>query len=141
MAEQTKPSSNPPIVFDEIDVGMDLGSYEYTLTEDQFRYFRESVADPKGLFPTIAVKHDATSLNMKFQPGGGVNARQVMEFFSPPKPGMKIKVSGKLIDKYIRREKPYLVVQATAADEKGKLIERTTTYLMRKPEEVGKKWG
>ena len=41
MAEQTKPSSNPPIVFDEIDVGMDLGSYEYTITEDQFRYFRE----------------------------------------------------------------------------------------------------
>ena len=131
----------PKLVFEDVVVGEALGSYEYTLTEEQFQRFRESVEWPDGTYPTIAVKHDATSLKAKYAPGGSANARQVMEFFNPPIPGKKIKVTGKLIDKYIRRDKPYIVIQAEAVDEDGRLIERTTTYQLRKPQAIGKKWG
>jgi len=46
------------------------------------------------------------------------------EFFNPPVPGKKIFVTGRIVDKYIRRDKPYLVIEAEAKDEDGRLIER-----------------
>ena len=143
MAESGKSVSGPVrrFDFDTAEIGEELGSYEYTMTEEQFKHFRDSVSFSDALFPTVAVKHDATAMRMKYPVDGGVNARQMMEYFNSPKPGMKIKVTAKLIEKYIRRDKPYIAIQATATDEKGNLIERTTTYQMRKTEEVGKKWG
>ncbi|MCL4535871.1 MAG: hypothetical protein M1370_12025 [Bacteroidetes bacterium] len=134
-------SDKPRLTFEEAQIGADLGSYEYTLTQEQAERYRWSVEDHAALFPTIAVKHDASALRVKYEPGSAVNARQRMEFFNPPIPGKKIRVTGRIVDKYIRREKPYLVIEATAVDEDGRLIERTTTYQMRKTEEVGKKWG
>jgi len=139
MAEESK--NTPVLTFEDAVPGEALGNYQYTLTAEQFERFRESVEYSNAPFPTIAVKHDSTALRMKYASGSAVNARQVMEFFNAPVPGKKITVKGQIVDKYIRREKPYIVIQADAVDEDGRLIERTTTYQMRKPEEVGKKWG
>ena len=131
-----------PFVYDEVRVGEELASYEYVLTEEQLQNFRDSIEVPTALFPTIAIKSDSTALNLKYDAGGrGINARQAFEFFNPPIPGKKIRVTGKVINKYTKRDKPYLVIQATAVDEDGRLIERVTTYQMRRTEEVGKKWG
>ena len=71
---------------------------------------------------------------------GGVNAGNEMEFHNPPIPGKKVKVTGRIHDKYSRRDKPYLVIEATAVDEDGRLLEKMRTYQMKKPDEVGKKW-
>ena len=118
-----------------------LGSYEYVLTQEMLDNFRESVEDPEAVFPTLAVKHDATALNMVYKDTtGGVNAGNEVEFFNPPIPGKKIIVSGRVANKYMRRDKPYLVIEATATDEDGRLLERLRTYQMKKPDEVGKKW-
>ena len=103
--------------------------------------FRASVEDPDAAFPTIAVKHDATSLSISYEDNiGGVNAGNEMEFHNPPLAGNKIKVTGRIHDKYSRRDKPYLVIEATAVDEDGRLLEKMRTYQMKKPDEVGKKW-
>ena len=49
-------------------------------------------------------------------------------------------VTGRVYDRYWRRDKPYFVTEATAVDEDGRLLERVRTYQLKKPEEVGKKW-
>jgi len=127
--------------YDEVEVGEELGSYEYMLTQEMLDNFRASVEDPDALFPTLAVKHDATAFNMVYLDNtGGVNAGNEVEFFNPPIPGKKIKVTGRIADKYWRRDKPYMVIEATAVDEDGRLLEKLRTYQMKKPEEVGKKW-
>ena len=127
--------------YDELVIGEQLGSFEYVLTQEMLDDFRESVEDPEAPFPTLAVKHDGTSLNMVYKDTtGGVNAGNEVEFFNPPIPGKKITVSGRIADKYVRRDKPYLVIEATATDEDGRLLERLRTYQMKKPDEVGKKW-
>ncbi len=145
MAESSRSGSEqgarPLFDYEKAVPGEELGSYEYTLTEEQFNRFREAVEYPSAPFPTIAVKHDGTSLREKYTPTHSVNARQVMEFFNAPVPGKQIRVKGKIVDKYVRRDKPYLVIQAEAVDEDGRLIERTTTYQLKKTDEVGKKWG
>ncbi|MCH7712250.1 MAG: hypothetical protein IIC99_01380 [Chloroflexi bacterium] len=128
--------------YDDLVIGEELGSFEYVLTQQMLDDFRESVEDPEAPFPTLAVKHDGTALNMVYyDTTGGVNAGNEVEFFNPPIPGKKILVSGRIADKYVRRDKPYLVIEATATDEDGRLLERLRTYQMKKPDEVGKKWN
>jgi len=128
-------------VYDEVQVGEPLGSYEYLFTQEILDNFRASVDDPEAPFPTLAVKHDATAFAMVYHDDtGGINAGNEVEFHNPPIPGKKIRVTGRIADKYLRRDKPYLVIEATAVDEDGRLLEKLRTYQMKKPDEVGKKW-
>ena len=127
--------------YDKIEIGEELGSYEYTLTHEMLDNFRRSINDPDAVFPTLAVKHDATAFAMVYDDQtGGVNAGNEVEFYNPPIPGKKIRVTGRIADKYLRRDKPYMVIEATAVDEDGRLLEKLRTYQMKKPDEVGKKW-
>ena len=127
--------------YDDLVMGEELGSFEYVLTQQMLDDFRESVEDPEAPFPTLAVKHDGTALNMVYyDTTGGVNAGNEVEFFNPPIPGKKISVTGRIADKYWRRDKPYLVCESTAVDEDGRLFEKMRTSTMKKPDEVGKKW-
>lgn len=128
-------------IYDQVEVGEELGSYDYVLTQEMLDNFRASIDDPEASFPTLAVKHDATALAMVYDDTtGGVNAGNEVEFFNPPIPGKRIFVTGRVADKYLRRDKPYLVIEATATDEDGRLLEKLRTYQMKKPDEVGKKW-
>ena len=128
-------------VYDQVEIGEELGSYDYVLTQEMLDNFRASIDDSEASFPTLAVKHDATALAMVYDDTtGGVNAGNEVEFFNPPIPGKRIFVTGRVADKYLRRDKPYLVIEATATDEDGRLLEKLRTYQMKKPDEVGKKW-
>ena len=127
--------------YDRAEIGEELGAYEYVLTAEMLDNFRRAVGDPEAVFPTLAVKHDATAFAMVYDDQtGGVNAGNEVEFFNPPVPGKKIRVTGRIADKYLRRDKPYMVIEATAVDEDGRLLEKLRTYQMKKPDEVGKKW-
>ena len=122
-------------------VGEELGAYEYELTQEMLDRFRQAVDDPKARFATLAVKHDATAFRMVYDdPTGGVNAGNEVEFFNEPIPGKRVRVTGRIADLYWRRDMPYLVIEATAVDEDGRLLERLRTYQLKKPEELGKKW-
>ena len=127
--------------YETAEIGEELGSYEYVLTQEMLDTFRASVEDPDAQFPTLAVKHDATAFAMVYEDKrGSVNAGNEVEFFNPPVPGKKVRVTGRIADKYIRRNNPYLVIEATAVDEDGRLLEKLRTYQLKKPDEVGKKW-
>jgi len=127
--------------YEKAEIGEDLGSYEYTLTQEMMDAFRSSVDDPEAPFPTLGVKHDATAFALVYDdPIGTVNAGNEVEFFNPPIVGKKISVKGRIADKYLRRDKPYIVIEATAIDEDGRLLEKLSTYQLKKPDELGKKW-
>ena len=131
----------PLFNYDDVQIGEELGSYEYELTQEMIDLYRKAVDDPDAVFPTIAVKHDATSLALAYDDQtGSINAGNEIDLHNPPIPGKKIRVTGRIHDKYVRRDKPYLVIEATATDEDGRLIERMRTYQIKKPEELGKKW-
>ena len=131
----------PLFNYDDVQIGEELGSYEYELTQEMIDLYRKAVDDPGAVFPTIAVKHDATSLALAYDDQtGSINAGNEIDLHNPPIPGKKIRVTGRIHDKFIRRDKPYLVIEATATDEDGRLIEKMRTYQIKKPEELGKKW-
>ena len=58
-----------------------------------------------------------------------------------PIPGKRLRVNAWIADKYIRRDNPYLVTEAVSVDEDGRLIDRVITHELKRPSEVGKKWG
>tara|TARA_B100000315_G_C14398920_1_gene505551 strand:+ start:342 stop:767 length:426 start_codon:yes stop_codon:yes gene_type:complete len=127
--------------YETAEIGEKLGSYDYVLTQETLDIFRQAVEDPDATFPTIAVRHDSTAFWMLYEGySGPVNAGNEVEFHNPPIPGRRIKVTGRIADKYWRREKPYLVIEATAVDEDGRILEKMRTYQMMKPDELGKKW-
>ena len=127
-------------VYNDVQIGEELVSYEYLFTQEMVDTFRQSTDDPEARVATIAIRHDATAFDMTYDWAGSVNAGNDLQLFNPPIPGKKIFVTGRITDKYCRRDKPYLVIESTAVDEDGRLLDKLSTTQMQKADEVGKKW-
>ena len=73
----------PELDYSKLEIGEELGTYEYVLTQAMIDEYRKSVDDPEGAFPTIAVKHDATALGLAYEDNtGGVNAGNEIRMIS-----------------------------------------------------------
>ena len=126
--------------YERLEIGERLPSYEYLLTREMLEQYRQGVQDPDARFPTIAVKADIGAYHRKYEDVGSVNARCAYYCYNPPVAGKKIRVTAWIADKYVRREKPYIVTEAVSVDEDGRLIDRVITHELKRPREVGKKW-
>ena len=128
--------------YDKIEIGEELGSYEYTLTHDMLDNFPRLHRRPRRRFPDIGgqARRHRLRIGLRGQHRRRQCGQTRWSFFNPPVPGKKIHVTGRIADKYMRRDKPYMVIEATAIDEDGRLLEKLRTYQMKKPDEVGKKW-
>jgi hypothetical protein len=59
-----------------------------------------------------------------------VHARQETDFINPLPLGKPVKVYSKIVDKYVRRGKGYLVVESLCIDQDGVEILRSRNYAM-----------
>ena len=136
-------------VWASIPVGDDLGTLDYVLTDEMVADYRRVVDNPHAAYPTVDARHPANLFYRKYAAVMRVpNMGHDSEYFNPPVAGKRITISGRIADKYIRRGNAYIVVEATAVDEDGRLIERSK--LVGLAREVGKqaahagiakKWG
>jgi len=119
--------------YEAIPVGMDLGTLEMTLDEETVKKRIELVQwQAKGLAekgftpPGVTISHHA---RMKFEalPEMRVSiwAKSEHEFLKPMKLGSKIFISGKVVDKYIKRGRNYLVTDLETVDEAGEVLLRS----------------
>ena len=136
-------------VWESIPVGDDLGTLDYVLTAQMVADYRRVVDNPHAAYPTVAARHPANLFYRKYAAVMRVpNMGHDSEYHNPPVAGKRITISGRIADKYIRRGNAYIIVEATATDEDGRLIERSK--LVGLAREVGKqaahaniakKWG
>jgi hypothetical protein len=136
-------------VWESIPVGDDLGTLDYVLTDQMVSDYRRVVDNPHAAYPTVAARHPANLFYRKYASIMRVpNMGHDSEYFNPPIAGKRITIHGRIADKYIRRGNAYIIVEATATDEDGRLIERSK--LVGLAREVGKqaahaniaeKWG
>jgi hypothetical protein len=136
-------------VWESIPVGDDLGTLDYVLTAQMVADYRRVVDNPHAAYPTVAARHPANLFSRKYAAVMRVpNMGHDSEYYNPPVAGKRITISGRIADKYIRRGNTYLIVEATAVDEDGRLIEKSR--LVGLAREVGmqaahaniaKKWG
>ena len=119
--------------FEAIPIGMELGTFEMTLDEETVKSRTELVQwqtkgpAEKGFAPPgITISHHA---RMKFEalPEMRVSiwAKSEQEFIKPMKLGSKVFISGKVVDKYVKRGRNYMVTDLETVDESGEVLLRS----------------
>lgn len=122
-------SDQPPalthVTYDELEVGKVLG----TVTEPVSAELAGSLAGPIGepgaqsavappaVYPVLFLK--ALRRTLGGIPNGGVLAKYELEFGPPLKTGGEVEIEVSINDKYVRRERPYVVVQFAIDDGDG----------------------
>ena len=124
--------------FDLIRIGVDEDLGTIVVTQAQIDENRRALDWPDAPFPVLhGTKLD--SIKAMFPPR--VNARSIRQFFNPPIPGKKIRLTMRIVDKYLRDGAPYVVEQTTATDEDGRIIEIMTVHQLLRTSKVGEKWA
>lgn len=136
----------PLSVWDQAQVGEKLDPYEYVITQEMLQEYRSIVDNPGAAYPTVAGRHALRAWTNRYGPATLMNVGAEAEYFNAVVPGKRILVQARIVEKYIRREKPYIVVESTAVDEDGRLIEKSRYIGMTAKEskplfaEVTRKW-
>ena len=119
--------------FEAIPIGMDLGVFEMTLDEETVKHRTELVQwEAKGPAesgfapPGFTISHHA-GMKFKALPEMRVSiwAKSEHEFLKPMKLGGKIFIRGRVVDKYIKRERNYMVTELETVDEAGEVLMRS----------------
>lgn len=120
----TKEKSGNPI-WDSVKIGDRFETYEYVITQEMLDEYRDIVDNPNAAYPTVAGRHSLRAWTNFYGPAKLMNVGAESEYFNPVNPGKRIRVEAQVTDKYIRREKPYIIVDSIAMDEDGRLIEKS----------------
>jgi hypothetical protein len=116
-------SGNP--MWDGVKIGDRFETYEYVITQEMLDEYRGIVDNPNAAYPTVAGRHSLRAWTNFYGPATLMNVGAESEYFNPVIPGKRIRVEAQVTDKYIRREKPYIIVDSIATDEDGRLIEKS----------------
>jgi hypothetical protein len=137
-------TGNP--IWDDVKVGDVLEPFEYIITQAMLDEYREIVDNPGAAYPTVAGRHALRAWTNRYGPATLVNVGAESEYLNPVVPDKRIRVEAIIADKYIRRGKPYILVDSVSVDEDGRLIEKSRLIGMAanadKPlfTEVASKW-
>ncbi len=128
--------------FDTLQVPHDLGSVEYTPTQEMYERYVKVIGDADAAYLTHAFRASSFMHNkMPPRPGHAhINAGHEAEYFNRPVPGKKLIMTGAIVEKYVKRERPYVVVQMQIKDEDGRMIERLRHIVMLRASSLGQKW-
>jgi acyl dehydratase len=137
-----------PIPWDELQIGTETGRFELTVTGEMIDEYLASMdndhpwftgaegpfggrAAPPDLVPKLAM----TALFQQYiqrDLGPNIRAKQAFKFFAPVRPGMKVQAVGRLVEKYERRGKHFITLEALFTDEKGTplVLDRRTQLVL-----------
>jgi acyl dehydratase len=130
--------------YEDIEIGEELeASYELNL--DLVREYAQGIGDHNPWFledcqplggavahPTLIAYKNLQLVKSKYSLAGCVDVSHEIQFLRPARVGQTIQLKGRLVDKYIKREREYLVVEYLAMDEQGnELCRDRNTLLLR----------
>jgi hypothetical protein len=118
--------------FHELPVGTDMGSIEYTLSEEQVeRHLRATRQTPypqtdgEKLAPVSILASDGIWLaEARFDISESVHAGQRLEIINVPIVGSRVKVSGKVVDKFEKGGRQFVVMDVVSEDDRGRVLAR-----------------
>lgn len=119
-----------PMVFEDIPVGEEYED-EYLLSAEMAEDYAQGIEDLNPWYrehspfggpvanPMLIVAQHVRLFKTKYITAGNVHTRHETRFLNPARIGKTIKVSGKLVEKYLKRGCEYLVVECRSVDEDG----------------------
>jgi hypothetical protein len=87
--------------------------------EDDHPWLAEMTAPP-----TLMANQALHLRHSKYIVHAGLHARMEFNFLEPIRLGMRVRTRGKVIDKYERRGKPYMVTEYVTEDDTGRVLVR-----------------
>lgn len=131
------------MVYDEMEIGQELpplqlqhdddwqGRILVALDDENPWYWKESPWGEPILNPALLDDAPMVSANRAFEyPFGFVHARQETEFYKPLSLGKPVNVVTKVVDKYRKRDKGYIVIESLVTEEDGTKIMATRNHAM-----------
>ncbi|MEZ5264524.1 MAG: MaoC/PaaZ C-terminal domain-containing protein [Acidimicrobiales bacterium] len=121
----------PTIAYDVIEVGERFRSDERLLRPEDVETYAFAVDDTdpwyvlEGPFgcpichPSILANQALLLRHNRYVVPAGLHARMVYEFVAPIPLGVRALTVGRVVDKYVRRDKPYMVTEYETTDEAG----------------------
>ena len=129
--------------YDSLRVGEVLGIREVTITREMIATCADAIesthpwyskSSPYGAPvapPTIFDNESLNMLDRVYDRFGSIHAKQSWEFLRPVRLGEHVTLRVSIVDKYMRRERPYLVMELTAVNGDGDVLCRSVhTSLM-----------
>ena len=126
----------PTLTYEGLTVGEEFLSDTWTITPEEIETYAWAVDDHHPWFfggspfggpiapPTIAANQALRMRHTKYVVPAGLHAKMEYQFLEPILPGMRVRSRGKVIDKYERRGRPYMVTEYVTQDEKGTTLVR-----------------
>ena len=129
-------SGRPRTTFDEIEVGAELGEIEWSVTREQVDGLIENDLDyhewyesesPFGgpIVPPLATYPPVRILLTKKYNVRGLFFHYQSEFIRPIFYGQVLKITGRIVDKWVKRDREFFRYEAEARDLEGQLVFRT----------------
>lgn len=130
-----------PLVYEEIMIGEELPVMELVVDEGVQGRYLVAVQDEnpwyyKGSPWGGAITHHSTldgstiiAVYLKYvYPLSAVHAKQDTEFINPLPLGKPVRINSKIVDKYVKRERRYIVVESLVVDHDGVEIMHLRNY-------------
>jgi len=122
--------------FEEIEIGRSMGEIDWEITDEliDLQCILDQDFDPL-FFPQTGAAERVAPPQITYRPPRwifsrtynvrGLFVRWESESFLPIKPNTTIKVSGSIVDKFIKKDREFVVYQAEGKDQAGNIIFRT----------------
>ena len=130
----------PKLTYDVLTVGEEFVSDTHLVTPEDIEAYAFAVDDqqhPLGgamANPTLMGNQALHLRHGKYLVHAGLHAKMAFEFLEPIRPGMRVRSRGRLLDKYERRGRQYMVTEFVTEDETGTALVRGQFTQMLIPE-------
>jgi acyl dehydratase len=102
----------------------DIDTFAYAVDDHHPWYFDDSpFGGPIG-HPTLAANQALLMRHNKYIVDAGLHAQMQFEFVRPIRVGMRVRTLGRVIDKYEKRGRYYMVTEFVTTEESGEVLVR-----------------
>jgi len=125
----------------DVFVGRDMGGHDYTITPDMIRVYADGTEDRNawyrsdspfgGAVAPALLFHSEVYRNLGwYLPNliGNLHAKQEWELFHPMLVGDQVRTRSTVVERYVRRNREYLVNEVLITDGSGRWLQRSRTH-------------
>jgi len=130
----------PELLYEDLTIGKEFPVFEYSITtelvsafvratgDDNPLYKDETLCKGQGFQGVLAPSGLAgifgrlSYLQHRRMPPGGVLARQDMEFYGPFYVGETLKVKARVVDRFTKNERRFVVIESEAESPEGRKV-------------------
>jgi hypothetical protein len=130
MAESRALTEFKKLTLDSLKVGEEFVSDDHLVLPEDIEAHGFAVEDDHPWLaemtapPTLMANQALHLRHSKYIVHAGLHARMEFNFLEPIRLGMRVRTRGKVIDKYERRGKPYMVTEYVTEDDTGRVLVR-----------------